>query len=293
MNLNALLKAKTIDPKDVLVLRHTPLELKLRRKLPNLAAERPDVFNAYQQTQGKSAEKAMQRAKFVASFIGQAKGNAVFVGLYKVGKAEPLNEEGYWNIPALMEMKQAYGMKGFCPSEEGRTTLLWFGLQLTDHYAEWKGKLVVTWPSPLIKWYRWSDRSEIPVVAILRESELVQPMPRWDNLSLTWRDLSDLPKSWRDGIRQWRAIYYIWDVTDRKGYVGSAYGEENLLGRWRTYAKSGHGDNRLLRERDPEDFTFTILELVSPAMDSEDVIRRESTWKKRLHTRAPHGLNDN
>lgn len=29
----------------------------------------------------------------------------------------------------------------------------------------------------------------------------------------------------------------------------------------RNYANSGHGGNRLLRERDPENFQFTILEL--------------------------------
>ena len=68
---------------------------------------------------------------------------------------------------------------------------------------------------------------------------------------------------------------------------------ENLLGRWLNYAASGHGGNRLLRQRDPQHFRFTILERVSPDMYAEDVIRLESTWKERLHTRAPHGLNDN
>jgi hypothetical protein len=28
-------------------------------------------------------------------------------------------------------------------------------------------------------------------------------------------------------------------------------------------------------------------------MASEDVIRLEASWKERLHTRAPYGLNDN
>ena len=76
-------------------------------------------------------------------------------------------------------------------------------------------------------------------------------------------------------------------------YVGSAYGAENLLGRWRHYGASGHGGNRLLRQRDPTNFRFTILELVSPTMPSEEVQLLESNWKERLHTRQPHGLNDN
>lgn len=293
MDLSSLLRTKKIDPARVLSLRHTPEEPKLKRKLPQLAAERPDVFNAYQQTQGAEAEKAMQRAKYVASFIGQDGGNAMFVGLYEVGKAKPLSEEEYWQVSALAEMKQAYEMKGFRPTEEGRSSILWFDLRLTEHYSEWKGKLIVKWPPPMIKWFRWSGQREIPVVAILRESELVQPMPEWYKLSVTWREIPDLPRSWQDALRQWRAIYYIWDRSDRKGYVGSAYGNDNLLGRWKNYAKSGHGGNHLLRERNPENFTFTVLEVVSPSMDGDDVIRRENTWMERLHTRDPLGLNDN
>ena len=49
----------------------------------------------------------------------------------------------------------------------------------------------------------------------------------------------------------------------------------------------------LLRQRDPKNFRFTILQRVSPDMDAGDVIRLEGTWKERLHTRSPLGLNDN
>lgn len=56
---------------------------------------------------------------------------------------------------------------------------------------------------------------------------------------------------------------------------------------------SGHGGNVHLLERDPENFFFSILDRVSPDMDWEDVIALESTWKERLHTRWPEGLNDN
>ena len=40
---------------------------------------------------------------------------------------------------------------------------------------------------------------------------------------------------------------YIFDVAIAKGYVGAAYGTDNILGRWLNYADSGHGRNRLLR----------------------------------------------
>jgi len=106
-------------------------------------------------------------------------------------------------------------------------------------------------------------------------------------MNLGWDELSILPARWRAALSQWRGIYYIYDAADGKGYVGSAYGEDNMLGRWRNYAASGHGGNRLLRQRDPRNFRFTILQRVSPDMDANDVIRLEGTWKERLHTHAP------
>lgn len=295
MNLNDLLHAKNvnIDPQEVLVLRHTPKESKLKRVLPQLAAEKPNVFNAYQQTQGAAAEKAMNRAKFVASFIGHEPSKALFVGLYGVGESRPLTQQQYWTIPELIEMRDKYGMKGFDAEGEGRSVIRWFDLSLMNVYAAWKGKLIVAWPGAEINWYRWAGSAEMPVLAILRESELVKPMPNWKNLAFTWEELNDLPNSWKAALREWRAIYYIFDVSDNKAYVGSAYGDENLLARWGNYKFTGHGGNSLLRDRNPINFRFTILQITRPDMDKDDVISLENTWKERLHTRSPHGLNDN
>ena len=94
-------------------------------------------------------------------------------------------------------------------------------------------------------------------------------------------------------MSQWRGVYLIHDRSDGKAYVGSAYGEENLLGRWRNHAPTGHGGNKLLRRRDPANFRFSILERVSPDAAPADVVRLEASWKERLHTRSPSGLNDN
>jgi hypothetical protein len=112
-------------------------------------------------------------------------------------------------------------------------------------------------------------------------------------MEFTWAALGILPTRWRSALSQWRGIYYIFDRSDGKGYVGSACGETNLLGRWRNYAARGHGGNALLRQRDPENFLFTILQRVSPDMDAAEIVNLESSWKRRLHTRQPYGLNDN
>jgi hypothetical protein len=291
VNLNELLNGKGIDPRNVLVLRHRPSERDFNKVLPFIAAEKPDWFNAYQQTQGEKLENAMSKAEYVVSFIGHEPGKALFIGLYKIGASKPLTYAEYWRVPAYQQMK-ALGMSGFTGKK--RSAILWFDLKLTDFYSDWKGKLIVDWPPPERSWWRRAHRNLIPVRAILEDSELDAPMKRWDELDLTWNQLSVLPKRWQTKLSEWRGIYYIFDALAGKGYVGAAYGSENLLGRWRNYANSGHGGNRLLRERNPEYFHFTILELVAPTLEADEVIRRENTWKERLHTRQEYGgLNNN
>ena len=189
------------------------------------------------------------------------------------------------------EMK-SFGMRGFT-DQDTRDSILWFDLAVTEFYADWKGKLVVGWPPPERTWWRRAHKNVMPMLAVLEESTLDAAMPEWDHLDLRWDELAVLPSRWRAALSQWRGIYLIFDQSDGKAYVGSAYGNENLLGRWRNYAASGHGGNRLLRKRNPTNFRFTILQRVSPDMEADDVIRLEGSWKERLHTHAPHGLNDN
>ncbi len=286
MLLNDLLRINNIDPKTVLVLRHRP-EPQLNKVFPWLAAERHDLFNAYQQAQGEKLEKAMQRAKYIASFIGHKPEKALFGGLYEVKGAQQITRKQFLDKKANRELK-SYGMKGL-----QRASLLWFELVLSNFYLEWRGKLIVTWPGLERSWWRWADRNNISVFAIVEDSQLVANMPDWDQINFRWSELGILPSQWKAALSQWRGIYYIFDISDGKGYVGSAYGEHNLLGRWLNYAARGHGGNSRLRNRDASNFQFTILELVSPNMAATDVIRLEVSWKQRLHTRQPHGLNDN
>ncbi len=295
MTLNDLLQQHHIDPKTVLVLRHRPHEPALRRVLPWLAAEKPVVFNAYQQTQGPKLERAMQAMVgrgFVASFIGHAPGKALFVGLYSIDTSKPLTYKEYWRVPEYVEMK-AFGLEGWSNGRKDRAHKLWFDLTRIEFYGDWQGKLIVSWPPPERSWWRRAHRNEMPVTAILEDSALAAVMPEWSDIELTWADLAVLPTRWRSALSQWRGIYYIFDVSDRKGYVGSAYGESNLLGRWQNYAGRGHGGNSQLRQRDPHNFRFTILQRVAPDMNAADIIALEGSWKQRLHTRQPYGLNDN
>jgi hypothetical protein len=296
MNLKDLLEDEEIDPRRVIVLRHRPHERELNKVLPWLAADTPEIFNAFQQTQSPKLERAMHILEgdgYIASFIGQEPGKATFIGLYSIVGSRPLTYDQFWQVEAYKELKK-HGMKGWESKVTGPSFVLWFDLALTGFYSQWKGKLIVKWPSPERVWWRRAHlNSGIEVDAILEDSALDPPIKEWDELSLTWEQLRILPKRLQSKLNEWRGVYYIFDTSGNKGYVGSAYGENNLLGRWRNYADRGDGGNKLLLSREPHNFRFTILQLTSPTMPANDVIDLEMSWKRRLHTHAPHGLNDN
>jgi hypothetical protein len=130
------------------------------------------------------------------------------------------------------------------------------------------------------------------VTAILEDSALVPAVPSWNKMVFDWQTLRILPEGWKRELSRSRGVYYIFDTSDCKGYVGSACGADNILGRWLDYGATGDGGNTLLRGRDPESFQFSILQRVSPDEERGKVVELEGNWKRRLHTRS-HGLNDN
>lgn len=292
LDLPLLLHLEGVDPNRTLALRHCPEEPPLRRILPTLAAEEPELFNLYQSSHGPRAEPAVKQARYIASFIGHEPAKAVFVGLYeRVGERDMTPEwsrghPGYQRLVSL----------GLSPWEtvDTRPTALLFDLRAMEALAHWKGRLIVGWPKPDRAWFRrLKEENRFPVVAINQDSLLIPPLPNWQDLCLAWSDLQALPARWQAALGQWRGIYLIFDRTDGQRYIGSAYGTDNILGRWRGYAASGHGGNRLLRGRDPRNFVFTLIQLLSPDITAGEVVVLEARWKARLHTRAPYGLNAN
>jgi hypothetical protein len=287
LDFDSLLTEAGYDPAFVVIQRHAPKNPALLEAFPTIITEHRDLLMAYQMTQWPPGEGMMAKATAVAAFFGGQGGETIFAGLFRIKGCTPTPYAKVWEHPGNLRLADL-GMQKTRPDDE---QVLLFDLEPDDQFAGYVGRLGIGW-KPGQAWSRWAGRSAFPILTITDENRFLDPMPSWDMLNLSWSRLHHLPTSWRLRLEQWRGVYYIFDVARRVGYVGSAYGAQNLLGRWLNYARTGDGNNVRLKDSRPEDLRFSILQLTAQDLDIEAVVALEGSWKQRLWTRE-FGLNAN
>lgn len=106
-------------------------------------------------------------------------------------------------------------------------------------------------------------------------------------------------ESWRAALSNVSGVYLITDTKTGRLYVGSATGVGGIWQRWTDYSCNGHGGNRdiknILNEKGEDysaNFQYTVLEIADTHASLDDVLQRESYWKKVLCSRE-HGYNAN
>lgn len=122
--------------------------------------------------------------------------------------------------------------------------------------------------------------------------------PGYDKVNINWNTLRRVidRDSWKTALENQKGVYLITDASNGKKYVGSAYGINMILGRWRAYIKNGHGGNVGLIKIDFEHikkyFNYSILEIYKSTTDDQIIINRENWWKEILQSRK-FGYNEN
>jgi hypothetical protein len=292
MQFNDLLRMGGIDPKQVNVMLHSPQHPEFAKVLPTLVHTRRDALDMYQATHNRPAEQALKKGRpFVAVFVRVGHRRQVFVGIYdNLGwRDRPWGE--ILAEPEAQFLFQTYGVFAEDKQKDPGQMQAFFNLLLGPILKEMIGRLVVE--VDLTQTYvrlAESLETKAKVLTIMEEGAAETPPPEWRDMTVTAAFLEAIPSGWANRLAQWRGIYLIVDESDGKRYVGSAYGAENLLGRWLAHTKRDVGVTVQLRLRNPINFRFSILERVSPDMPADDVITLEQTWMTRLHTRT-HGLN--
>ena len=99
---------------------------------------------------------------------------------------------------------------------------------------------------------------------------------------LTIINYPDANREWHRRLSAVAGVYLIVDKVTGNQYVGSAYGNEGILGRWKSYTKNGHGGNKLLKslvKNAPsyaQNLRFTILRTLPKSLTKREVIEYES-----------------
>lgn len=122
--------------------------------------------------------------------------------------------------------------------------------------------------------------------------------PGYEKVNISWDEMKRLlgKENWKTALENQKGVYLLTAVSTGRMYVGSAYGENMILGRWQTYVNTGHGGNeglkRLSFDYIKQNFKYSILDIYKSTTDDQIIIDRENWWKEVLRTRQ-FGYNKN
>ncbi|WP_286819697.1 GIY-YIG nuclease family protein [Desulfobacter sp. UBA2225] len=169
-----------------------------------------------------------------------------------------------------------------------------------DKYAQFFGRVIIRYKNRGQNLIRKAESviHECKVAQILEDRYQDNIFPGYENINISWLKLSKIIhySDWKVALENQKGIYLISDTSNGKMYVGSAYGENMIHGRWTSYINNGHGGNIDLKNLDfshiKENFNYSILEIFKSTVDDNVIIRRESWWKSVLLSKE-YGYNKN
>jgi hypothetical protein len=227
--------------------------------------------------------------------FGKSKGIAVFAPYYKSTSIFL----GFWDIIGCTKNSNF--------TEETRALLRehnlpdeWFDrsvkydLSRNNILDDLSERLVIEWGPATVAWVQSKDKEVLEI----KGKKSIGDFQSFGLVDLNYQDLKKLIQfpdtnlTWLKALSSVNGVYLIKDKLSGKLYVGSAYGDQGIYGRWSAYAKNGHGGNLELKGLDPSAFQFSILEIVPGTTTANGVIECENRWKEKLGTRQ-FGLNKN
>lgn len=239
------------------------------------------------------------------------------IELFKSNKIDILLKGTYWNYSRQKSYKEGQTVIGFMRIKQKANFWLLFHIgQVTRDlnvfngpgyeyetlaaYEKYFGRLVVEYKNTSQNMVR----NAASVIDNCYVSEILPDIfdndifPGYDRVDISWEELSRVitKKTWRTALQNQKGVYLLTDTSNGKRYVGSAYGEDMILGRWESYIRTGHGGNIGLRSLGfsyiKENFRFSILDIYKSTISDDSIIEREHYWKRVLLSRD-FGYNEN
>lgn len=272
------LKIYGIEPSKVRLVRHGNREINVLEVFQK-DKERFTEYTAWQK-EGKYGSSG-----YLAIFSPARGTTSLFLGLWSVDGVT-VNEKLQ---PRHLALLRKYRLP-----ESWYNTSVRYQLNLTSIMFSLSERLVIDWGKSTLNWVQSQNKSVVQIKPV----NSIGDFTSYDKILLSYQDLLILIKdtdsnfSWVNALSSVNGVYLIKYKKDGRLYVGSAYGNGGILGRWSAYAKSGHAGNNRLKGLDPFEFEFSVLEISPGTMSATDVLLRENRWKECLGTRE-FGLNDN
>jgi hypothetical protein len=240
-------------------------------------------LNKFLQYQREQAKDVFKGVDYIVSFIGEQGTLSRFVGVYRVIIGRRL--------------------KGKKESVDGGTHQYVYQIEEVSGFEDLKERVIVDWGGSARAWHQWlSNRKEvIEIQPSLRYKQFTD----YFNFILDFKELQEIVRnqnkynSWKRMLSATKGVYLISDSKSGKLYVGSAYGDDGIWGRWKKYVlTNGHGENKRLKEllnidkNYATNFSFSILTLLPKTITPDQAIETERLFKRKLGTNS-FGHNGN
>lgn len=278
LNFSDILVKVGLDPAKVKLIRHA-----IKGKECKPCYEKGLIWE-YTRIQDRNFAKGYD---YWAVFLGDTGTLARFYGLYKA--------DGF--VPAVQELMPAeFPYPEWFTGEKG-----YFNLESTTLLKEYENRLVIDWGTSTTSWHQ-KGTIEKPVMTI--QERATEDFSGYENLVLSFDRLKEIIEnqtayeSWHTALAAVKGIYLIVDKISGRQYVGSAYGNDGILGRWKEYVRTKDGGNQKIKQLLAEypdryhAFQFSILQILPKSTSDESVIQCEKLYKEKLLSRE-FGLNHN
>ncbi|MBR6659158.1 MAG: GIY-YIG nuclease family protein [Paludibacteraceae bacterium] len=184
-----------------------------------------------------------------------------------------------------------------------------YAIEEVEGFEGLKDKVVIDWGKGTLSWMQnWQSTKNVRRIDQVNTGDDIPYFIRYEDVILSFSQLQKVveDKEWKSKLESLNCVYMILDKETGKQYVGVTYKDmkpgikNGILGRWTEYAKTGHGNNKLLVALLAEkgisyanqNFQWTILETLPLNVTPKVAIDRESLYKKKFGTRE-HGYNEN
>lgn len=206
-----------------------------------------------------------------------------------------------WLLTHVLEITAIKTPMGLPNSIEEQKNF-WYEARVVSEFAKLFGRIIVNYHNTVQNLIRRPEViiHQMEVVELLSTQLADRDFPGYANVTVTWRQLQQVVqrgnREWQTALQNQKGIYLITDTKTGKQYVGSAYGQQMLWGRWRAYVETGHGGNVELMKLPvsyiQEHFQYAILEIADGKSPDNYILAREKWWKQALRTQE-FGYNAN